>query len=251
LIFEITRYCPARCPFCTVPKDNARMPLELYEGALDLFVRRLGPVDVVLSGGEPSTVPILDLYIVAAKRRGCAVTVVTNGFNPHKLLGALKAGADLIEVSLDYASRKQDEVRRVPGVYENVKWLIERAKPRVVVRSTLLPDNLDDVVKIAETYPDVPVFVMPVRGMGWRPPVEWIERLSALPNVAVSDSCPVGINSFVLTPGRDQYREIDVLPCIFYRARLGTLRDFTDEELDEILEKGRKLPRFPCEGGRK
>jgi len=245
VIFEVTRRCPARCPFCTVPRADADMPLQAYARALQLFLSRFREVEVVLSGGEPTLSPLLEEYIWVARALGCPVTVVTNAANPEAALRALDAGADLLEVSLDYYSERQDAVRGVPGLFRNALRLIEAARGRVVIRATLLPDNLQDIERMAREHPGVPVFVMPVRGMNWRPPREWIERLERHKNVAVADSCPAGVGSFVVTVGDGG--ELEVLPCIFYRERLGVLREFTREELEAALALGRALPRFPCE----
>lgn len=244
LIFEITWKCPARCPFCTVPRGDVVMPLDLYERALGLFETLGEEISVVLSGGEPTTLPFLDRYVRIAKERGHSVTVVTNGFFPDT---ALNSGADLIEVSLDYWGEKQDEVRGVKGLWRNIQYLLERGRGKVVIRATLLHDNFEDLLKIHEAYHDVPMFVMPVRGYILKPKKEHLEALAKLENVYIADTCPAGISSFVIAPGLNPEKELDVLACIFYRRLLGRLIDFTRAELMTILKEGRKLPRFPCE----
>jgi len=247
LIFEITWKCPARCKFCTVPKGDVVMPLELYEKALTLFIDTdIDPeldLNAVLSGGEPTMLPFLYKYVRIAHSLGYNVTVVTNGFFPDT---AINSGADLIEVSVDYWGERHEKNRGVKGLWRKITYLLENAE-NVVIRATLLNDNFEDIIKIHEAYPDIPLFVMPVRGYIYNARKEDLEKLSTLENVYVADNCPAGISSFVIAPGLDPEKELDVLACIYYRKLLGRLREFTKDELDKILEEGRKIPRFPCE----
>ena len=244
LIFEITWNCPAKCKFCVVPKGNVIIDLELYERALKLFKGLDKNMSVVLSGGEPTTIPWLDKYVGLAKNLGYSVTVVTNGFFPDT---AIYSGADLIEVSVDYWGTKHDENRGVKGLWNHINHLLQKAKGKVVIRATLLNDNYEDLLKIHETYPDIPMLVMPVRGYVIKPSKKHLEALAKLENVYIANNCPAGISSFVIAPGLNPEKELDVLACIFYRKLLGRLRKFTKDELEKILEEGRKLPRFPCE----
>ncbi|RLG23142.1 hypothetical protein DRN85_09865, partial [Methanosarcinales archaeon] len=197
-------------------------------------------------------IPYLDRYVDVAKRLGYCVTVVTNGFFPDT---ALHSGADFIEVSLDYWGEKQEQSRRVKGLWRRITYLLEEGRRnileegevKVVVRATLFDDNFQDILKIHQRYPEIPILVMPVRGYIVKPKKEELEALEELDNVYVANNCPAGISSFVIAPGLNPEKELDVLACIFYRKLLGRLRDFTKEELEKILKEGRKLPRFPCE----
>jgi len=244
LIFEITWKCPARCRFCTVPKGGVTVDLGLYERALRLFRDLDTDMSVVLSGGEPTTIPYLDRYVKLAKKLGYCVTVVTNGFFPDT---ALNSGADLIEVSVDYWGERHEQSRGVKGLWKHITYLLENGRGKVVIRATLLHDNFQDLLKIHEEYPDILMLVMPVRGYIVKPKREHLEALSRLENVYIANNCPAGISSFVIAPGLDWTKELDVLACIFYRRLLGRLRKFTRDELERILEEGKKLPRFPCE----
>jgi len=244
LIFEITWQCPAKCRFCTVPKADVQIPLSLYRRALRLFRGLDSEMSVVLSGGEPTTVPTLAEYVREAKRLGYTVTLVTNGFNPDAALGS---GADLIEVSADYWGERHEESRGVKGLWASIERLLREGEGRVVIRSTLLSDNLQDILRMREAYPRIPILVMPVRGYADKPKPEHLAALSKLENVYVADNCPAGVSSFTIVPGLDPERELGVVACIFYRKPLGRLRRFTKAELDEVLGEGARLPRFPCE----
>jgi len=250
VIAEITYACPCKCPFCTVPKTgNAKMLLEHYRKALALFKEFFNDNElaVVISGGEPSIVEDLEDYVAAAKELGYTVTVVTNGYNPAKVLKALP---HVVEVSIDYFGEKHDSIRGVKGLFERAMNLIQLAYFKIgitpVVRSTVMKDNIDDIIQIRRyldnnMMEEVPVIAMPVRGAPHLAPTPEQLKLLEKHGIIISDNCPAGITSFVIDP------DMNVLACIFYRKKLGELRKFTVDELKAIVEEGRKIPRFPCE----
>jgi len=251
VIAEITYKCPAKCPFC--PLRNMQrtdtMSIEDYIKALRLFRDFFdGDMAVVLSGGEPSMLENLGDYVRVAKDLGYVVTIVTNGYIPER---ALEARPDAIEVSIDYFDKKHDKTRGINGLFKNaLKILMDAEKYDIqpIVRSIIMKDNIEDIIKLKKfvamrelAWGEIPVIAMPIRGCPEKlPSKEDIERLMEH-EVIVSNNCPAGISSFVLTPS------MDVLACIFYRKKLGQLKEFTKEELEEILRNGKKLPRFPCE----
>jgi len=249
LIFEITWTCPCRCPFCLVPKRDVLLPPSVYEHCLKLFKSYFGGEELaaVISGGEPSTVSFLNRYVEAAKRLGYTVTIVTNAWNPRAILNAKP---DLVEVSIDYFGEKHDRARGVQGLFQKAMALVEEATARgiqAVVRSTAMKNNIEDILLLrehldAKGLETIPIIVMPVRGAPHlKPTQQQMAMLSRRKGILVSDNCPAGIKSFAITPTRK------VLACIFYRKELGTLNRFTGQELEEIVEKGRRLPRYPCE----
>ena len=249
LIFEITWNCPCKCPFCQIPKVNKILQLSDYRKVLGLFRRYYEDDEyaVVLSGGEPSIVPSLRRYVEVAQELGFMVTIATNAYNIENVLGSRP---DLIEISIDYYGRKHDELRGVEGLFDNAIRLLERASEEgipTVVRSTLMKDNLRDILELRSFLnnsglEETPILVMPVRGVKeLKPTQQQIMRLQRYEGIYLSDNCPAGLSSFVVTP------ELEVLPCIFYRKRLGRFWKFTKEELDEIVREGAKIPRFPCE----
>lgn len=253
IIAEITWNCPAKCSFCPLRRTGLLdkgiiMPLEKYEKALKLFKRhfRNDHHEVVLGGGEPSIVPNLKQYVYTAKNIGYAVTVVTNAFDIENVI---VSKPDAVEVSLDYWGRKHDEARGVPGLFNRTLRLIKEAVGHgilPVVRSTAVRDNIEDILKIkkwlvSNGLKQVPHVVMPVRGVAdLKPTRQQLEELLRH-NIILSNYCPAGISSFVLTPS------MDVLACIFYRKKLGELREFSDTEMKKIVSAGKRLPRFPCE----
>jgi len=249
LIFEITWTCPAKCPFCPVPKMNKQLPLSDYKRILQLFKQYYDDSDyaVVLSGGEPGTVTFLKKYVNAAKELGYEVTVVTNAFN---IKNVLESRPDVIELSIDYFGEQHDKTRGVPGLFKNAMRLVALATRLgipVVIRSTAMKNNIHDILELrrflsSNGLSDVPILVMPVRGAPeLKPNQHQLKELQSNDGIYLSDNCPAGISSFAITP------ELEVLACIFYRKKLSKFMRFTKEELDEAIKEGAKIPRFPCE----
>lgn len=248
IIAEITLFCPAKCVFCPLRKlyelnrMKAIMPLELFKKTLELFSTLDDNKAVVLSGGEPSTLENLEEYIKTAHKLGYTVTVVTNGFNPRRILDS---SVDIIEVSIDRVGEAQERERGVHGLWNNILKLLE--DNRAIIRTTLMKDNIEDVKKLREMFPDKIILAMPIRGAPeLKPTPQQLNEIAKLNNVFISNNCPAGINSFTITPNLEG-EGINILPCFIYREKLGTLTQFSKEELYNIINKGKKIPRFPCE----
>jgi len=257
VIVEVTYECPGRCAFCPVRRLGLRgsMDVETFFRVLLLF-RRVFGVDntrawgdqlaAVISGGEPSVLPNLWEYVRAARIAGYSVTVVTNAFHPVRVV---MAEPDVVEVSVDYFGAKHDQSRGIQGLFDRAMTLLALAVKRgvtAVVRATAMRDNVFDIIMLREYLDacglgEIPILVMPVRGAPELSPSEDQLTLLRRRGIILSDSCPAGVSSFVVTP------KLEVLPCIFYRVPLGRLERLTEEELREIVERGAKLPRYPCE----
>jgi len=146
--YELTTYCPARCPHCHIPaglRHDFPRQRDFCDFAIDMMILRdkLGVENVVLSGGEPTFHPdFLSMVKFASKLFKTAV--ISNGFNP-KLLKEASAQAR-IWVSLDYYGEKQDRWRKTRGLWRKYEAVADIAN----IRSTLLSDNLPDIEKLVE-----------------------------------------------------------------------------------------------------
>jgi len=227
LIVEITNSCPAKCSFCVVKrerKEKSTIDLATFSDIVEIFE----PDKITISGGEPSVVNNLEKYVNIAKTYA-SVTVVTNAFNPLKIL---ECGADFVQVSLDAYGSKHDEIRGINGLWDRAVYILRQTK-NSFIRFTLMDSNLDDLRKIREEFPDKKILVMPEFFSEISPAVirkVKEERLGPLPA-----NCPVG-KQVVVTA------ELDVLPCPFYRKRLGNLL----ENPEEVFEKLKTLKPHPC-----
>ncbi len=243
VIVEVTWKCPCNCSFCPVPKTGETMPPWMLRRIADAFDAAFKDVAIVISGGEPSVLPNLKEYVDAV-RGSYPVTIATNAYSPESIMAA---EPDLVEVSIDYGSVEHDIHRGVQGLFYNALALLQYFHNKCVVRSTLTKDNAKSIINLrmrldAMGLRNVPILVMPVRGRPeLKPSKEDIKVLAEYDNIILSDTCPAGISSFVVTPRRT------ILPCIFYREEIGRLEAFTAEEILNALDKGSRIPRFPCE----
>jgi len=246
IIAEITYSCPANCDFCPLKEeDKVTMPLDGFSRALSLFDRYLKPKRKLLtiSGGEPSTCEELPEFVYEAKRLGYTTTVVTNGWNPDRIL---ISKPDFVEISVDYYGSKHDMSRKFPlwtGV-RRLLYYIKQGKLRGFIRFTLMNDNLRDLKMIREDLDniglqDVKIYAMPIRNCPERRPGER-EIFEAMNYAVLPSRCPAGKGQFVLTP------DFRVLDCLFHRQVLGRLKDFTFDELEAILVNGREIEKYPC-----
>ncbi len=246
IVAEITYNCPANCDFCPLKKEKKTgvMNFKKFVRVLELFAayfegrRKL----LTISGGEPSTVKNLKKYVDAAKKEGYRVTVVTNGYNPKKIV---EAEPDYVQISLDFAGERHNVSRKL-DLWHKVLYLLEQVKAgklKAFIRFTLMEDNLSDLVTIrnrldAMGLKNVPIFAMPVRNSDNAPSKDVIMKASKY--AILPSRCPAGKGMFVVTP------DFRVLDCIFHREELGRFRKFTIYELMDIVSAGRKIKQFPC-----
>jgi PqqA peptide cyclase len=105
LLAELTYSCPLQCPYCANPIDFARHNNEL--GTDDWLrvlseARRMGAVQLGLSGGEPLARQDLEVLVAHARTLGYYSNLITSGYGmTEERIQALKtAGLDHIQVSI-------------------------------------------------------------------------------------------------------------------------------------------------------
>ncbi len=247
IVAEITYTCPAKCPFCPLKEEKYRRPMDLhrYRIVLELFSvyfygrRKL----LTISGGEPTVSRNLKRYVEIAKEVGYRVTVVTNGWNPERIL---EAKPDFVQISLDYFEGRHNLSRKLE-LWHNIIKLLEYVKEGKIngfIRFTLMDDNLQDLVSLRTRLDslglnDIKIFAMPVRGDSERAPSKET-ILKAMKYAILPSRCPAGRGMFVVTP------DFRVLDCIFHRKELGRFEKFTIDEVRRIVEEGRKVKEYPC-----
>jgi len=248
VIAEITYKCPANCPFCPIKNlDVGKKEMELSEfaSALKLFKtlphkRRL----LTISGGEPTVVKDLKSFVDVAHYLRYTVTVVSNCYNPERLL---EARPDFVQISLDSIDSRHNMSRKLEVWHRVLEVLdyIKEGKLSGFIRYTLTKENVDDLYRLKSRLDalglKIKIYAMPIRGNSELAPNKEDVLKIIKDGVAVLPSrCPAGKGQFVLTP------DMVVLDCIFHRQPLGKLEKFNGDELSAILENGRKLEDFPC-----
>jgi MoaA/NifB/PqqE/SkfB family radical SAM enzyme len=158
--FEVTHNCNARCKQCHLGGrivENQASPEQLGR-----ICHALKPVVAQISGGEPLLRHDLLEIVHAFKRPGRApyIDITTNGLllTTEKYYKLLQAGVDQVAISLDYPDERHDEFRRVPGLFQRIKKVIESLNHEKCKDITLIcvvqRDNYKDLVRIAQLAAD-------------------------------------------------------------------------------------------------
>ena len=119
LLAELTHRCPLHCPYCSNPLDLIRAESELgTEEWKRVFTeaRRLGVLQLGLSGGEPLLRKDLEELAAHARSEGLYSTLVTSGLGLTRARAErLKAGGlEHIQISIQDADPEMAE--RIAGV---------------------------------------------------------------------------------------------------------------------------------------
>ena len=104
LLAELTYACPLQCPYCSNPLDFARTKGELTtEQWLDTLRagRKLGAVQLGLSGGEPLVRRDLEDLVSEARSLGYYTNLITSaiGMDENRVSRLREAGLDHIQIS--------------------------------------------------------------------------------------------------------------------------------------------------------
>ncbi|MEM3356752.1 MAG: radical SAM protein [Candidatus Bathyarchaeia archaeon] len=151
----ITRRCNYNCRGCNVWKEQDRKELttEQIKQGLDIL-KKLGLVEIVLSGGNPllreDAAEIIDY---ASKL--FVTTVYDNGSMAAKKIEALR-NADFVAISIDSLDEaKNDYIKAVPGAWKRAMETVEtlhREGINVSVTPTISQLNLYEIVDITNYF---------------------------------------------------------------------------------------------------
>ena len=129
--FEITHNCNARCLHChrggNVDKKRAT-PQRFAE-----IFHVLKPPVIQVSGGEPLLRKDVEHIIEVLKQPDGTpyIIFVTNAslLTEEKYHSLRRIGVDVYSISLDYPDERHDEFRKIPGLFQHIKTLIEKLNP--------------------------------------------------------------------------------------------------------------------------
>ncbi len=162
---EVTDNCNADCGFCGFRRSNDRTrtihPQKTYLPQL----LELNPVVVGFVGGEPLLRKDLEGLIYEAKHdaRVPFVQMTTNGtpalLTMERYYSLSGAGLDRMNISLDFASEKHDETRKLAGMYKHLGDFFEHVDrengAKIGISTIVFPEQLDElekILKFAERY---------------------------------------------------------------------------------------------------
>lgn len=117
---EVTKRCNALCNFCDYWREETTSELKDYVPV----VKKLKPLSVSLTGGEPLLREDLAL-VIASLRKSFSflfISLITNGslLTVERGLELWKAGLDELSISLDYLDERHDRDRGIEGLSEHI-----------------------------------------------------------------------------------------------------------------------------------
>jgi MoaA/NifB/PqqE/SkfB family radical SAM enzyme len=156
--FEVTSSCNADCGHCDkgglVTGEQHLSPDEI-----GFIYRKLNPVAVQLSGGEPLLrEDIIDIAgAIKPKGRAAYLILVSNGFllTREKYLALKRAGVDQISISLDFPDERHDEFRKIPGLFRHLEETIPRLTAEgnddIVLNTAISRENMTNLSSLCDT----------------------------------------------------------------------------------------------------
>lgn len=167
IIFQVTNICNAECKQCFVLHQlNKDVQKNLSLAEIEKFFMSLGRVrNIVVGGGEPFLRKDLDEVCASLDKisKPELITIPTNGAYPdiisRKVQSVLEKTRTSLKISLSLDGRPEthDEIRRVPGLFANVKETYDRLEflyrlfyPRLSlqVNTTVFADNYRQIPEL-------------------------------------------------------------------------------------------------------
>jgi len=155
--FEVTSSCNADCMHCDkggiIKGEKHLSPSEI--GAI---YRRLKPVAVQLSGGEPLLRRDIEEIARSIKQMGGVpyLILVTNGFllTKEKYLALKDAGVDQFSISLDFPDERHDRFRKIPGLFRHlgmvVPQLTAEGNDDIVINTAISRENMTSLSALCD-----------------------------------------------------------------------------------------------------
>jgi len=149
---EVTKRCNARCNFCDYWREEFLQP-ELKDYVP--VVKKLNPLSVSLTGGEPLLRQDL-AQVIASLRTSSAflfISLITNGslLTRERGLELWRAGLDELSISVDYLDERHDRDRGLPGLAGHILSVassLRRAGVNLCFNVVLKSGNYREVPKI-------------------------------------------------------------------------------------------------------
>lgn len=148
---EVNKRCNAKCDFCDYWKEEAPEEMKDYV----YVVRRLNPLSVSLTGGEPLLRTDLEDIIFNLRKNFnfLYLSLITNGLllTYERGLRLWNSGLNELSVSLDYLDDRHDNTRKLPGLTAhilNVAPQLAKAGVDICFNVVIKKGNLKEVPNI-------------------------------------------------------------------------------------------------------
>ena len=114
LLAELTYACPLQCPYCSNPVDYSQYPTELSTEDWKRVLteaRKMGAVQLGLSGGEPLARTDLAEIVRHASGLGYYSNLITSGYGltEARIIELKEAGLDHIQVSIQASTQELND----------------------------------------------------------------------------------------------------------------------------------------------
>jgi PqqA peptide cyclase len=114
LLAELTYACPLQCPYCSNPVDYSQYPTELSTEDWKRVLteaRKMGAVQLGLSGGEPLARTDLTEIVRHARGLGYYSNLITSGYGltEARIIELKEAGLDHIQVSIQASTQELND----------------------------------------------------------------------------------------------------------------------------------------------
>ncbi|MBE8233627.1 MAG: pyrroloquinoline quinone biosynthesis protein PqqE [Endozoicomonadaceae bacterium] len=114
LLAELTYACPLQCPYCSNPIDYSNYPNELSTEDWKRVLtqaRKMGAVQLGLSGGEPLVRTDLTEIVKHARKLGYYSNLITSGYGltEQRIIELKDAGLDHIQISIQASTQELND----------------------------------------------------------------------------------------------------------------------------------------------
>ncbi|MDP6932227.1 MAG: glycosyltransferase, partial [Myxococcota bacterium] len=153
LLLLINRGCNLRCTFCDLWDRPEQMNVQEQLIPLLDDARSIGTETLVITGGEPLLHPDLFVGVRAARERGLAVNITSNGTLVSRRWDELCAsGVNSVSLSLDGLESTHDRLRGRKGSWRTTMGALDRLAEEpdigVSVYFVVTRDNIDELPRV-------------------------------------------------------------------------------------------------------
>jgi pyrroloquinoline quinone biosynthesis protein E len=159
LLAELTYACPLQCPYCSNPVNYSQarkheLNTEQWISVLEQG-RRLGAVQLGLSGGEPCVRQDLESIVRAAREMGYYTNLLTStvGLNQPRIEHLQQAGLDHIQVSLQGVDQRSSKLFSGSDHFDHkieMAQAIRQAGIPMVLNFVVHRHNIDQIETVLE-----------------------------------------------------------------------------------------------------
>lgn len=158
LLAELTYKCPLQCPYCSNPLDFATYKDELSTEQWCQVLeqgRKMGAVQLGLSGGEPLVRKDLEAIIAHGHQLGYYTNLITSGIGltAERVANFKSIGLDHIQISFQAGDRELNDLMAGTDAFEHKLEMARQVKANgfpMVLNFVLYRGNIDRIRDILE-----------------------------------------------------------------------------------------------------